>query len=101
MPLLSLVRAFDCASHPSDTFIQKTKKVYSDTKTQKNLSKVTEDLSDVHKIMTKNISEILGRGEKLNSTKITIDQYKFSITDHLHHVKSKKPRGFVDLTGCR
>jgi len=50
-----------------DTFIQRTKKVYADSKTQKNLSKVTEDLTDVHKIMSKNITEILGRGEKLNS----------------------------------
>jgi len=50
-----------------DVFIQRTKKAYADTKSQKNLSKVTEDLNDVHKIMTKNISEILGRGEKLQS----------------------------------
>jgi len=41
-----------------DTFIQKTKKVYADSRSQKNLSKVTEDLNDVNKIMTKNISEI-------------------------------------------
>eukprot|EP01114_Cavostelium_apophysatum_P009952 TRINITY_DN2328_c0_g1_i2.p1 TRINITY_DN2328_c0_g1~~TRINITY_DN2328_c0_g1_i2.p1 ORF type:complete len:218 (+),score=54.95 TRINITY_DN2328_c0_g1_i2:72-725(+) len=50
-----------------DTFIQKTKKVYADTRSQRNLSKVTEDLNDVNRIMTKNISEILGRGEKINS----------------------------------
>jgi len=50
-----------------DTFIQKTKKVYSDTRSQKNLHRVAEDLSDVNKIMTKNISDILERGEKINS----------------------------------
>ncbi len=50
-----------------DTFIQKTKKVYLDTRSQRNLSKVTEDLNDVNKIMTKNIGEILHRGEKIQS----------------------------------
>jgi len=50
-----------------DTFIQKTKKVYADTRSHKNLHKVSEDLSDVHRIMSKNITEILGRGEKIES----------------------------------
>eukprot|EP01112_Ceratiomyxa_fruticulosa_P022337 TRINITY_DN8143_c1_g1_i1.p1 TRINITY_DN8143_c1_g1~~TRINITY_DN8143_c1_g1_i1.p1 ORF type:complete len:216 (-),score=35.18 TRINITY_DN8143_c1_g1_i1:99-746(-) len=50
-----------------DTFIQKTKKLYQDTRTQRNLSKLTEDLADVHKIMSSNIKEILGRGEKIDS----------------------------------
>jgi len=49
-----------------DTFIQKTKKLYADTRSQRNLSRVTEDLNDIHKVMTKNISEILGRGEKMS-----------------------------------
>jgi len=34
---------------------------------QNSLAKVTEGLSDVQKIMSRNISEILGRGEKLES----------------------------------
>jgi vesicle transport protein SEC22 len=41
--------------------------VYSDTRSQKNLQRVAEDLNDVNKIMSKNINEILGRGEKINS----------------------------------
>lgn len=49
-----------------DTFIQKTKRLYSDTRTQRNLNKLNEDLADVQKIMTKNIQEVLGRGEKLD-----------------------------------
>lgn len=36
-------------------------------KSQRNLGKVTEDLNDVNQIMSKNISEILERGEKLTS----------------------------------
>jgi len=51
-----------------DTYIQKTKKLYVDTRTQRNLSKMNDDLADVQKIMTQNIQEVLGRGEKLEST---------------------------------
>ena len=51
----------------ADTFIQKTKRLYNDTKSQRNLQQVSEDLQDVHRILTRNIEDILGRGEKLSS----------------------------------
>lgn len=50
-----------------DTFIQKTKKLYLDTRTQRNLSKLTEELSEVHSIMTRNIQEVLGQGQQLDN----------------------------------
>ncbi|KAG2483484.1 hypothetical protein HYH03_017666 [Edaphochlamys debaryana] len=50
-----------------DTFIQKTKKLYMDTRTQRNMSKLNEDLAEVHTIMTRNIQEVLGQGEKLDN----------------------------------
>jgi len=49
-----------------DTFIQRTKKLYLDTRTQRNISKLNEDLTEVHSIMTKNIQDVLGQGEKLD-----------------------------------
>ncbi len=51
----------------ADTFISKTKKLYMDTRTQRNISKLTEDLSEVHSIMTRNIADVLGQGERLDS----------------------------------
>lgn len=51
----------------ADTFIQKTKKLYLDTRTQRNLAKLTDELGEVHSIMTRNIQEVLGQGEKLDS----------------------------------
>eukprot|EP00955_Chlamydomonas_euryale_P069521 360479-Chlamydomonas_euryale.AAC.7 len=51
----------------TDTFIQKTKKLYLDTRTQRNLAKLTDELGEVHNIMTRNIQEVLGQGEKLDS----------------------------------
>ncbi|KAF2075360.1 hypothetical protein CYY_003336 [Polysphondylium violaceum] len=49
-----------------ESFITKTKNVYIDTRSQKNLSDISVELRDVHKIMSKNIKDIVGRGEKLN-----------------------------------
>mmetsp|Transcript_10230 Transcript_10230/g.25043 ORF Transcript_10230/g.25043 Transcript_10230/m.25043 type:complete len:226 (+) Transcript_10230:243-920(+) len=49
-----------------DTFIQRTKKLYLDTRTQRNLSKLNEDLHDIQSVMTRNIADILGQGEKLD-----------------------------------
>uniref|UniRef100_A0A0E0BZL8 Longin domain-containing protein n=1 Tax=Oryza meridionalis TaxID=40149 RepID=A0A0E0BZL8_9ORYZ len=49
-----------------DTFIQKTKKLYLDTRTQRNLVKLNDELYEVHQIMTRNVQEVLGVGEKLD-----------------------------------
>lgn len=52
--------------HLLDTFIQKTKKLYQDTRTQRNISKLNDELYEVHQIMTRNVQEVLGVGEKLD-----------------------------------
>ncbi|XP_078428798.1 synaptobrevin family protein [Wolffia australiana] len=49
-----------------DSFIQKTKKLYSDTHTQRNIAKLNDELFEVHQIMTRNVQEVLGVGEKLD-----------------------------------
>eukprot|EP00897_Mesotaenium_endlicherianum_P009094 jgi/Mesen1/8212/ME000442S07487 len=49
-----------------DTFIQKTKKLYQDTHTQRNISKLSDDLIEVQQIMTRNIQDVLGQGDKLD-----------------------------------
>ena len=49
-----------------DTFIQRTKKLYSDARTQRNLNKLNDDLHDIQQIMTKNINDIMGQGERLD-----------------------------------
>ena len=49
-----------------DSFIQKVKKLYKDSRAQRNLNKLNDDLQDVQRIMTKNIQDVLGRGEQLD-----------------------------------
>ncbi|KAJ1734495.1 SNAP receptor [Coemansia sp. BCRC 34490] len=49
-----------------DTFIQKTKRIYEDSRTQQNMTKLNEDLRDVTQIMTKNMEDLLWRGDSLD-----------------------------------
>ncbi|KAI1262564.1 transport protein-like protein sec22 [Xylariaceae sp. FL1019] len=48
-----------------DTFISRTKSTYADTRATQNLDKLNDELRDVTKVMTKNIEDLLYRGEGL------------------------------------
>ncbi|CAI5755935.1 unnamed protein product [Candida verbasci] len=62
--LSSQARPFGFSSF--DNFLQKTKKIYSDQRAQSNLDKLNTDLQDVKKVMTKNIEDLLYRGDSLD-----------------------------------
>ncbi|TID20007.1 transport protein sec22 [Venturia nashicola] len=49
-----------------DTYIQKAKRSYQDSRATQNLDKLNDDLKDVTKVMTKNIEELLYRGDSLD-----------------------------------
>lgn len=49
-----------------DNFLQKTKKLYSDKRVQDNLDQLNQDLMGVKQIMTKNIEDLLYRGDSLD-----------------------------------
>lgn len=56
-----------------DTYMQRTKRLYADTRTAEtaagsHLDRLNEDLQDVHKIMTKNMEDLLWRGDSLDRT---------------------------------
>lgn len=51
----------------ADTTIQRLKRQYMDTRANRNLDKLNAELQDVQRIMTQNIQDVLGRGEKLES----------------------------------
>ena len=48
-----------------DTFIQRTKKTYQDSRASANLDRLNDELKDVTKVMTKNIEDLLYRGDSL------------------------------------
>ncbi|KAL7984699.1 hypothetical protein Chor_003269, partial [Crotalus horridus] len=49
-----------------DTYIQKTKKLYIDSRARRNLGSINTELQDVQRIMVANIEEVLQRGETLS-----------------------------------
>jgi len=61
-----------------DTFIQKTKRIYQDSRAQDNLTKLNEDLQDVTRIMTKNMEDLLWRGDSLDKMSALSDQLRDS-----------------------
>ncbi|CDS08532.1 Putative Vesicle transporter SEC22 [Lichtheimia ramosa] len=68
-----------------DTFMQKTKRIYQDTRTQNNLTKLNEDLQDVTRIMTKNMEDLLWRGDSLDR----MSQYSGELKDSAKMFKDK------------
>lgn len=65
-----------------DTFIQRTKSTYSDTRATQNLDKLNDELRDVTQVMTKNIEDLLYRGDSLErmgevSTRLREDAKKY------------------------
>jgi len=50
-----------------DTFIQKSKKSFMDSRARRNLNQVNLELRDVQRIMVQNIEDVLLRGEQLVS----------------------------------
>lgn len=55
----------------TDTFMSKTARLYQDTRTanaaSSHLDRMNDDLQDVTRIMTKNMEELLWRGDSLDS----------------------------------
>ena len=49
-----------------DTYIQKAKKTYGDTRSRKNLADLNTELQDVQRIMVQNIDDVLQRGAVLS-----------------------------------
>jgi vesicle transport protein SEC22 len=49
-----------------DNFMQKTKRVYQDSRATANLDRLNSELQDVTKVMTKNIEDLIYRGDSLD-----------------------------------
>ncbi|KAK9468768.1 Longin-like domain-containing protein [Lipomyces arxii] len=58
------LRAFAFISF--DNYMQKTQRVYEDSRTNLNLDKLNAELQDVTRVMTKNIEDLLYRGDTLD-----------------------------------
>jgi len=70
-----------------DTYIQKAKKTYTDTRGRRNLSNLNNELQDVQRIMVQNIDDVLQRGvvmsdldRKANDLSVRSRQYRQEAT---------------------
>ncbi|EEP78688.1 protein transport protein sec22 [Uncinocarpus reesii 1704] len=48
-----------------DSYLQRKRKAYQDSRASANLDRITDELKDVKKVMTKNIEDLLYRGDSL------------------------------------
>ncbi|KAH3677225.1 hypothetical protein WICMUC_001806 [Wickerhamomyces mucosus] len=49
-----------------DNYMQKTKKIYQDQRAQSNLDRLNNELADVKSVLSKNIEDLLYRGDSLD-----------------------------------
>lgn len=54
----------------SDTYIQKAKKVFTDSRSRRNLNTLNTQLQDVQRIMVQNIDDVLQRGTVLSGMEL-------------------------------
>ena len=84
-----------------DTYIQKAKKTYQDSRSRRNLNTLNTELHDVQRIMVQNIDDVLQRGAvlsgktKLQTSNFWCQKYWFCFTEldtkaqNLKHHSSK------------
>ncbi|CAL1701629.1 unnamed protein product [Somion occarium] len=67
-----------------DTFMAKTARLYQDTRQagagSSNLDKLNDELHDVTRIMTKNMEELLWRGDSLDSASVLLILILYTLT---------------------
>ena len=65
-----------------DRYVERTKKTYQDSRGMDNLTKLNDELKDVQQVMTKNIEDLLYRGDSLEkmgdmSSRLKADSAKY------------------------
>lgn len=55
-----------------DNYIQKAKKIFTDSRSRRNLNAINNQLQDVQRIMVQNIDDVLQRGTVLSGNNLII-----------------------------
>ncbi|XP_013787129.1 vesicle-trafficking protein SEC22b-like [Limulus polyphemus] len=76
-----------------DTYIQKSKKSFMDSRSRRNLSTLNTELQDVQKIMVQNIDDVLQRGSTLSdldtkSSNLAVLSQKYKKDAHYLNLRS-------------
>merc|ERR550525_1746287 len=75
-----------------DTYIQKAKKTYQDSRSRRNLNTLNTELNDVQRIMVQNIDDVLQRGAVLSELDTKAQNLKH------HSSKYKKDASLLNAT---
>ncbi|XP_014286867.1 vesicle-trafficking protein SEC22b [Halyomorpha halys] len=86
-----------------DTYIQKAKKIFTDSRVRRNLTSLNSELQDVQRIMVQNIDDVLQRGavlseldSKAQNLSMLSQKYKKDATYlNMKSVYAKAAAGFV------
>jgi vesicle transport protein SEC22 len=82
-----------------DIFIEKLRKQYRDTRAQKNLNRLNEELKQVSSIMTTNIEKVLERGTRLEDMTAMSDQLFGSAKAYYGQAKTLNLQAFYGKWG--
>ncbi|CAG5129708.1 unnamed protein product [Candidula unifasciata] len=74
-----------------DTYMQKARKSYMDSRARRNLGQINTELQDVQRIMVQNIDDVLMRGEALS----VLDTKASNLS--AHSLKYKKDAKYLNL----
>ncbi|VVT48523.1 uncharacterized protein SAPINGB_P001820 [Magnusiomyces paraingens] len=70
-----------------DNFIEKTKRLYQDTRATQNLDRLNAELQDVTRVMTKNIEDLLYRGDSLDRMQDLSSNLRAESKKYVRHAK--------------
>lgn len=70
-----------------DNFIQKTKRLYQDTRATQNLDRLNAELQDVQRVMTKNIEDLIYRGDSLDKMQDLSSTLRSESKKYMRHAK--------------
>lgn len=79
----------------ADTFIQKTRKLYADSRAPRNVGKLAADLAEVRGILTRSVADVLGAGERLDAVSAASAQLRSESARYAAKAKalSRQARG--------
>lgn len=87
-----------------DTALQRIKRNYKDSRNQQNLSRLNDEIQNVTKIMTKNIQDVVQRGEKIDklsfiSSHLVGESKKYARETRMLNLRALYRKYFFPLVG--
>ena len=73
-----------------DKFLQSTKRLYVDPRSERNVQKLAQELGEVHSLMTRNLEDVLHRGTKIQTVQQRSE--KLLVDSSVYHKRARQLR---------